>query len=141
MIQNRRAFSLVEVVVATSILSLSVFWVYRLIWENNKLLYNSSHYLQSNMLFVPFKECIEYLWFDSFSSSSIIKYNFNFWNDMTWCFTWTTNIIEIDKIEYTFSWAISSSWYTVWEEFINWDLEISNDQVWVITHTYKQIKR
>ena len=141
MIQNKKAFSLVEVVVATSILSLSVFWVYKLIWENNKLLYNSSHYLQSNMLFVPFKECIEYLWFDSFASWTIIDYDFNFWSDLIGCFTWTSDFIEIDNIEYELSWIITNSWYTLWEEFINWDLQIYNDQVWVISNTYKQIKR
>lgn len=88
------------------------------------------------MLFIPFIECLDNIWFDSFSGSSTQNYTFNFWSDKTWCFTWSIDVVELDNIEYELSWVITGSW----SEFIDWDLQISNDNIWVIENTYKQIK-
>ena len=55
--KNNKAFTLIEVIVATGILMISVFWVYKLIWENAKLINNSDNYLQLNLLFSPLSSC------------------------------------------------------------------------------------
>ncbi|QFR39187.1 prepilin-type N-terminal cleavage/methylation domain-containing protein [Candidatus Gracilibacteria bacterium 28_42_T64] len=136
MICNKKAFSLVEVIVAATILSISVFGVYKLIGENNKLLHNSGNYLQANMLFIPFIECLDNIGFDSFSGSSTQNYTFNFGSDKTGCFTGSIDVVELDNIEYELSGVITGSG----SEFIDWDLQISNDNIGVIENTYKQIK-
>jgi len=57
--KNKIAFTLVEVVVATSILMVSVFGVYKLIGENMKLINNNDNYLQLHSLFPALESCIE----------------------------------------------------------------------------------
>ena len=141
MIQNKRAFSLVEVVVATTILSMSVFWIYRLIWENSKILTHSSNYTQANMLFRSIEECIDNIGITVFSGSNIQNYKFNFWSDMNWCFVWELDPVILDNIEYELSWTITNSWYVLWNKYIDWELEIYNDNVWELQNTYRQTKR
>ena len=57
--KNIKAFSLIEVVIAAGILSVTVFGVYKLIGENHKLINNSDNYLTLNNLFIPLQECIK----------------------------------------------------------------------------------
>jgi len=129
-------FSLIEVVVATSILTVSVFWVYKLIWENTKLITNFDSYKQSDTLFISFEECIDNIWFNYFKNSSNNSYNFNFWNDLKWCFTWTTNNLTIDNIDYKLSWIITNSW----ADFIDWDLAVSSENNGKINKSFVQFK-
>lgn len=56
---DKKAFSLIEVVVATWILSIAVFWVYKMIWENNKIINNSNNFLNKTALFPVLETCIE----------------------------------------------------------------------------------
>ena len=115
---NKKAFSLIEVIIATAILSITVFWVYKLIWENSKILNNSDNFIKANTLFLSLEQCIKNLWI-----TTPWTYSFNFWATWTECYTWTTNIVEIDNLEYSLSWILTVSW---------WNLEISNDEVWKI---------
>ena len=64
-INHKKAFSLIEVIVASIILSLAVFWVFKLIWENEKLINNSDNYKTATSLFIPLIECIENIWSSS----------------------------------------------------------------------------
>lgn len=121
--KNKKAFTLIEVIVASAILSITVFWVYKLIWENSKLMSNSENYLQLNTLFPVFEECIKNKWYSSFSDNSTTK--FNFWNNLNWCETWNSNSVIIDNIEY-FLEAKIESWnkksnYIDFELKIEWD--------------------
>ena len=132
---NKKAFSLIEILIATSILSIAVFWVYRLIWENTKTISNSDNLLNANNMIFPLKECIENIWFDTFKSSTKINYSFNFWSDSNKCLTWATSV-NFNEIEYNLTWNITGSW----ETYIDWELWIYTDLTWNITKTYKQIK-
>lgn len=134
--KQNNAFSLVEILVASVILSITVFWVYKLIWENSKIINNSDNYTQINYLFPNLSECINYIWFTSFKLSTTNNYDFNFWSSWTWCFTGNSNQIIINNIEYRLSWEITNSW----SEFIDWNLTIEADWVWNKSQTFKQIK-
>ena len=134
--KNKKAFTLIEVLMATMILTIAVFWVYRLIWENTKIIGNSNNYLQANNMITPLIECIENIWFNTFKNSTATGYYFNFWSDSKWCFTWTTNSIVIDNIEYDMTWKIIGSWST----YIDWELWISTDTISKILNNYRQIK-
>lgn len=123
-IKSKIAFSLIEVIVASSILSITVFWVYKLIWENSKLINNSDNYLQLNSLFPVLQECIKNKWPSSFSSDSInSEKQFNFWSNLNWCEIWTTSNIIIDNIEYFLKSTLleNNSKYIKLELEIEWD--------------------
>ena len=135
--KNKKAFSLIEVLMATWILTIAVFWVYRLIWENSKVIGNSNTYLQTNNMITPLMECIENIWFDNFKNNTVTNYYFDFWPNLTWCFTWTTSTwMVFDNIEYELTWNITGSWTT----YIDWSLWVSTQTTWKITKDYKQIK-
>lgn len=131
---TKSAFTLVEVMVAASILSVTIFGVYKLIGENTKLISNSEQYSFANTLFPSLQECIEYIWTGSFLSPTG-SYYFDFW-DGTQCNHWTTPTnITLDNIDY-----ILSGSYTQTPEQIEWLLEVSSDTTKPITKTYTQLK-
>ena len=136
--QDKNAFSLIEVVIATSIITISVFWVYKLIWENTKIINNSSNYLQVNSLFPVVEECIEKIWFSALKNTGSNNYDFNFWNTLSLenCNTGTTFNVIIDNIEYYLKWIITNSW----SDFIEWEISIRSDETKTVTWSYKQIK-
>ena len=138
MIKNENAFSLIEVIIATSIITITIFWVYKLIWENTKIISNSSNYLQSNSLFPVIEECIEKIWFNTFKSIWSSSYHFNFWNatNLDDCNIGSTFNVTIDNIDYYLLWNITNSW----SDFIEWQISISSDEIKTITWNYKQLK-
>ena len=135
--QNKKAFSIIEVLVASIILSISVFWVFKLIAENTKIINNSENYSQGVSLFIPFEECLNYLDFSKFLDKTIWKkYNFNFWINRNSCEIWNSNKITIDNIDYELSWEITWSW----PNYLKWELNIFSDQSWFLKKEFKQIK-
>jgi len=91
---NKKAFSLIEVIVATSILSIAVFWVYKMIGENSKIVINSNNYLNTSLLFPIIETCIDSNWI---TTSKYI----DLWIDYKSCNYSDTNIInKIDNIDY-----------------------------------------
>jgi len=130
---NKNAFWLLEIIVATSILTIAVFWVYKMIWENTKLINNSDNYTQMSSLFPSFENCINYLKIDW---SVWENYNFWFWNTWTWCFTWSSQKVILDNMDYFLSWSIV--W--TWTNYIDWKLKINNESVWEIIKDYKYSK-
>jgi len=136
-LKNKNAFSLIEVVIATSIITITVFWVYKLIWENTKIITNSSNYLQNNTLFPIIKECLEEKWFSSFDSlNDWDKYYIYLWNNLTKCQnieSWSL----IDNIEY----RINSTILSRTSKYINWELYVKSDETKAFTWFYKQIKK
>lgn len=136
--KSANAFSIIEVVVASFILSLSVFGVYKLIWENTKLIWKSYNYMQANFLFQPLRECIEKIGYDSiiWTWNSVIY--FNLWSDWQECEIWTdTDVLFIDNLEYQLLWEITNTT----TESIEWDLKIDTLDAWVIKEFYHQKKR
>jgi len=93
------AFSLIEVIVASVILSIAVFGVFKLIWENQKLINNSDNYKTTTSLFIPFQECIENIFWNSKSTWQ------HFYLNLENCGTWSTQTwIILDNIEYILYW-------------------------------------
>ena len=133
---NTSAFTLVEVIVAASILSVTIFGVYKLIGENTKLISNNENYSFTNTLFPSLQECIEYSWTGWLAVDS--TYHFDFWEDGNQCnredsFTRTINL---DNIEYSLSGTITSETNDSYE----WDLEVNSDIINSITQSYTQLK-
>lgn len=123
---NNLWFTLIEVIIASAILSIAVFWVYKLIWENSKLISNSDNYLIMNNLFINTEECIKSKksYFELQASWSVE--NINFWSDLLDCKTWATNWMEINNLEYLINTKIT--W--TWSNFRNFNIKISADWVW-----------
>jgi len=140
--KNKKAFTLIEVIVATSILMMSVFWVYKLIWENMKLINNNDNYLQLHSLFPVLESCIDEIWYSNFPNnfpSAVLSLpnKYDFWNNMNWCTNNSSSwIIILDNIEYNLSSQILS-WGL---DFIDFELKISAEWVWSYTWSYKLVK-
>ncbi len=129
MIIKKHAFTLIEVIIATSILSISVFWVYKLISENNRIINNSNIYLSSNLLVPVVENCIE-----NISPATWTKYFLYLWNDYKQC-SLNNNVIlnNIDWINYelSFEWNDTPIWKI-------WAIEIFSDFTWKIESNYIQ---
>jgi len=111
------AFSLIEVIIAAWILSLTFFWVYKLIWENTKIISNSSNYTTANSLFLPFKECIK----TNYDSNVFIQNNWAFYIWLKNCEVKTTVAtgITINNIDYILYW--SGTWDNNFDLYIKFD--------------------
>jgi len=131
-------FTLIEVIIATWIITIAVFWVYKLISENTKIISNSTNYTQSILLFPVLEQCIENMWINNFLSSSLTEYRFNFWNSLLLneCYTGSINPIFLDNIEYIIEWEILDTNIN----YIDWELKISSDNN-SSTWFFKQIKK
>jgi prepilin-type N-terminal cleavage/methylation domain-containing protein len=99
---TKKAFSLIEVIVASTILSIAVFGVFKLIWENQKLINNSDNYKTANSLFIPFRECLENIIGNSGTIWTTFHLNLKECN-ISATQTW----IILDNIEYSLSWSTS----------------------------------
>lgn len=135
-------FSLLEVIIAAWILTITIFWVYKLIAENTRLMKNASDYKQGNMLFVSIKECIENIWFNNFKAFTQTWYSFNFWENWDKCLTgsynqsYTFSWVEVWSWSYFLFWEITNSW----SDFIDWNLWIYNENIWKIEKVMKDYK-
>jgi hypothetical protein len=139
--KSNRAFSIIEVVVSSIILSLSVFWIYKLIAENNRIIDNSNNYLDANLLINNMISCIDNIWFDSLKASSFATStgSFYFENSLTWkCLTWNYNSdysfswVKLNNLDYYLYWRIITSW----TDSLIWKLCVYNDSVWKIEKDY-----
>lgn len=131
--KSKNWFSLVEIIIAWTILTVWVFWIYKLFWVNMSLLSNNETYTQAVNLEFPFKECLKNLWFSNFNTYSSGNYFIiNFWSGNLECNTWSYNN------NYTFSWVSISdnSYYLYWKisekynDKIKMDLNIYNSTIW-----------
>lgn len=145
-ITNRAWFSIIEVVISSIILSLSVFWIYKLIAENNKLINNSNNFLDANILLTNSITCLENFWFDNLKSSS---FNSSIWSIyfedsfLTWkCLTWTYDSnytftwVELNNLKYYLYANITDSW----SNYLDWNLWVYNESVWKIEKNRKMWK-
>lgn len=83
---SKKWFSLVEVVMASIILTIWVFGVYKMMWFNSLLLQNTQKNVENNLLLQPVFECIENLWYSTFSwEAKDYKFNIDFGADQTDC--------------------------------------------------------
>lgn len=132
-----RGFSIIEVVVSSIILSLAVFWIYKLMAENNRIIDNSNNYLDANLLVTNMISCIENIWFDTLKTSNFNTqtWSFYFENTLTWkCMTWiyysnyTFSWVKLNNLDYYLYWKITSSW----TGYLDWNLWVYNESVWKI---------
>jgi hypothetical protein len=144
-IKNKSGFSIIEVVVSSIILSLSVFWIYKLIAENNKLINNSNNFLDANILLTNSITCLENIWFDNLKSSSFntTTWSLYFENSLTGkCLTWnydtdyTFTWVILNNLNYYLYWIISGSW----SDYLDWNLWVYNESVWKIEKERKMWK-
>ncbi len=135
--KNKKAFSLIEIIIASSILSITVFWVYKLISENYKLINNSENYLQINNLFLVFQECIKNKNYTTFSGDTLNeKRKFNFWTDLKWCEIVTSSWVILNNIEY----YLSSETTGTWINYIDFELKIEWDWIWIESKNFRLYK-
>lgn len=140
--QTKKWFSLVEVVISAIILSLTVFWIYKLIAENNKVINNSNNYLDANLLLSNITNCIENFGFDSMKASSMNTSTWSFYfdsNSLTWkCMTWNidSSPIKLNNLDYYLYWKIEEKN----DKFLKWILWVKNDSIWKIEKEYTQWK-
>ncbi len=129
--KSTKAFSLIEIIISISILTIWVFWVYKLIWNNMNLLSNNENFITLNSLYNPFKECLNSIWYNSLSTkyNSWDTFSVNFWENNLWCATWSYNE------NLNFSWvSLNNQNYflyakVIWKDInkINLETNIFND--------------
>lgn len=118
--KNKNAFSIIEVVIATWIISITLFWIYKIIWENNKIIANSNNFLTQNFLYENAYECLK-------SQNFTEKKFLNFWNDLKSCnFTNDEKITKIDNVEY----IISAKWTEKNWKIIFWKIIVESNILW-----------
>lgn len=121
--KNKKAFSIIEIVIATWILTITAFWIYRLIWENNKIVINSNNFLAQNIVLENSIECLKW---KNFTDKKFL----DFWEDLKSCNIWNQEkIVKIDWIEYIIS-------IETIEE--NWKIKIESSSAWILE---KEIKK
>jgi len=129
-------FTLIEVIIASAILSITVFWVYKLIWENSKLINNSDNYLQLNNLFLNLEECIKSKKTDYYTESINSTKKYDFWINLNWCnnnsYTW----VLIDNINY----YLKSKITWTWADYIDFELEIEWEWIAIEKKDFRLIK-
>ena len=123
---NNKWFSLIEVIVATSILTIAVFWVFKLIAENSKMLSNSNNFMQANFLLQPVMECLDNIWLITLQpllSPVYIDLGLN-WTE---CSVGTNNtILILDNIEY----QIYADKTGNGIDFIDWNIVVDSNLNW-----------
>lgn len=138
---NKKAFSLIEVIVSATILSLSVFWIYKLIAENNRIINNSNNFLDANILLTNITNCIENIGYDNFNLSSFKTqtWSFYFQNSLTGkCMTWTYdtnytfNSVKLNNLDYYLYWKIINST----SKNLDFKIWVYNESVWKIEKDY-----
>lgn len=140
---NKYWFSLIEVIIAIWILTVWVFWVYKLIWSNMLLLWNSENNLTLNSLNLPFKECLKSIWYNSLSWSYSLwdEFSINFWNDNLSCLTWSYSSwfnftpVKIDNQEY----YMFAKVYFKSSDYIKFETNIYSPNLWYLFNSWSSI--
>lgn len=129
--KKHQAFSLVEVMIASFILTISVFGIYKLIGENSKIIQWNDRLMQAEMLLKNTTNCIDALWFTDFKNSSETDYSFNFWSDGLSCITWaylpnlSFSWVSLDASTYFLYGTITNSG----SNFIDWEIKVYEEQL------------
>lgn len=137
--KTKKAFSLIEIIISTIILTIWVFWVYKLIWNNVNLITNNDNYKTFNNLYPNFKECITSLKSSlSWSYNSWSSFSINFWNDNMSCLIWSYN----SNFDFTPVLLNNNEYYLFWEvtkkesDEMELKLNIYNSLNWYIFNSW-----
>ena len=89
--KNKSGFTLVEVLTASVVIWLTIFWVLRLV--NNNI--TQTNILETekdkNLIFINTKECTKSLWFNYLNTLVWTGISINFWDDNLQCLTGSYN--------------------------------------------------
>lgn len=133
---RKKAFSLLEVIVATGILSMTVFWVYKLIGENVKISERSDDYIYSEILLTNLENCIDNIGFDYFYADPQNTYEFQIGNNWELCSINTWISTTLNGTDY----ALSGDILIRNTSLIKWRLKL--DSSWVVNKTtFSQYKK
>lgn len=125
---DKKWFTLIEIIIATGILTVSVFWVFKLISENNKIIENSNNYLNSTLLINVAENCIENTLINASRYISL-------WLDLKNCNMNSGEVINIiDWIEYTIRADLQADTAT-WKI---WEITVFNEYIWDIKSIFIQ---
>ncbi|MCP4523510.1 MAG: hypothetical protein GY828_04795 [Candidatus Gracilibacteria bacterium] len=131
----KKAFSLIELIVATSILTLTVFGVLKLIGENTKTISNAQLSSQLNYLLQPTKECLGSIGISTLQAEGTTVYVNIGSPDNPLCLIGNSNtLLTIDGIEYQIK-ADKISYNT---KYIRWNLEVSDNFGGIATMNFLQ---
>ncbi len=120
---SKKAFTLIEIIVATSILTIAVFWVFKLIWENNKIMSTSQNIKNSHFLLQPTTECLQSIWLSNLKSWWNIIY-IDLWTNKNQCSIWNEDSrVELNNLEY----QLKAEKITEEVDSILWNISISDD--------------
>jgi len=89
--KNKSGFTLIEVLTASLVIWLTIFWVLRLVNNNITQVNILEWEKDKNLIFLNTKECTKLLWFSYLNTLVWTWISINFWDDNTWCFTWSYN--------------------------------------------------
>ncbi len=119
---SKKAFTLIEIIVATSILTIAVFWVFKLIWENNKIMSTSQNIKNSHFLLQPMSECLESIGISQLQSEWNQIY-IDLWVHKNKCSIWNSNtFVELNNLDYQ---LLAEKKSYNWDSIV-WDLKISD---------------
>lgn len=129
---NKKWFSILEVLISTLILSISVFSIYKLIGENRKSLEKSNSEFSVNNLFSVLENCIENK--KNLTGSLYL----DLWTDLKKCdFVTSEKINNIDWVDYIIS--IKKKAKST-NKFVFWETKIFSEYTNTKTWTYLQKK-
>jgi len=125
-------FTLSEILISISILSIVIFWILKMINENKKLITNNNNVSNMYNILLNTKECINYFWYSSFINNSATWYSINFWNNNS-CETGAIDekIINLNWKDYNTNLYIKKEL-----EQIKFEIEINWNWIWKIKDTY-----
>lgn len=133
---TKKAFTLVEIIISTIILTTGVFAIYSLLTINSNNLNNYDTLITSKDLFENMQECIKKIWITWFSSSQT-WYSFNFWTDNNLCLTWSYNTslsfsgVKLDNKEYFLYW-ITDSIKQNWQLFVEESSIVKQEKAFIL---------
>ncbi|EKE26260.1 MAG: hypothetical protein ACD_4C00353G0002 [uncultured bacterium (gcode 4)] len=125
MLNNKSGFTIIEVLMATLILWLTVFWILKLTNNNSLQVNNLNKQADMSLIFWNTKECMKSIWYNYFNSTIWITWSINFWIDNNWCYTWSYDSslsfswINIKWQDEYWSYYITSTWWTNYLDVVN----------------------
>lgn len=138
---SKKAFSILEVLIASLVLSVTVFWVYKLIGENSRLIGNKDIFTQKNILLLNAQKCLNYWGFSELKNAAINDMSINFGANNSSCFTGTYNTdysfpsVNMNATNYYISAQITNSWAT----FIDWDIWVFEESSGKFSKSFTQV--
>ncbi len=126
--KNKKWFSLIEVIIATSIISITVFGIYKLISENTKLVEKSNMSLTTTNLFSVLENCIE---------NTSGSWYLDLWTDLKSCDFKNIEVKNnIDWVDY----ILEAREKVSGSKTIIWNTKVFSEYLWTKTWTYVQKK-